>query len=81
MSHIKPPLAPKTKRRTARHSSPDPSCRAVRLNFFEIADQQIVPTEARKRKKPSAASPHFIQAKSYSGFSAKKVRTSTKNVS
>ena len=50
----------------------NPSCRAVRHNFLRLRP---------KRKKSSEASPHFIQVKNYSGFSAKKVRTSTKNVS
>jgi len=50
----------------------NPSCRAVRLNFLRLRP---------KRKKSREASPHFIQGKNHSGFSAKKVRTSTKNVS
>ncbi|MCX6715784.1 MAG: hypothetical protein NT077_02050 [Candidatus Taylorbacteria bacterium] len=83
LSHMTfPAPAPKNQKEDGTAFLPsNPSCRAVRHNFFEIADQQIVPAEARKRKQSTirrscrrrlGASPHFIQGKFIQDFRRKK---------
>ena len=63
LSHMTfPAPAPKNQKEDGTAFLPsNPSCRAVRRNFFEIADQQIVPAEARKIKQHRKATPQFIQ--------------------
>ena len=72
-----PPLAPKTKRRTARHSSPrTPPAVPSDSTFLRLRRNQPDGGETAERSDSA-----FHSRKNYSGFSAKKVRTSVKNVS
>ena len=87
-SHLAP--APKNKAEDGTAFLPsNPSCRAVRHNFFEIAtetavgDQQIVPAKAGKQRRK--ATPYFIQGKIIQDFQRKmfelQVKTSAKIMS
>jgi hypothetical protein len=66
-----PRPAPKNKAEDGTAFLPsNPSCRAVRHIFFEIAT---------KKKKVERSESAFHSRKNHSGFSAKNVRTSSKN--